>query len=40
LGAAGYISSVDAFKFLRKEIADKTLKLFIPNSKRLGDYTQ
>ena len=38
--AAGYIFSEDAFKFLWKGIADKTLKLFVPNSKRLGGYTQ
>ena len=39
-GAAGYISSEDAFKILRKGIEDKTLQLFVPNSKRLEGYTQ
>jgi hypothetical protein len=36
LGAVGYISSEDVFKFLRKRIAGKTLQLFVSNSKRLG----
>jgi hypothetical protein len=36
----GYISSEDAFKFVRKGIADKTLQLFVPNNKRLEGYTQ
>jgi hypothetical protein len=36
LEAAGYISLEDAFKFLWEGIADKTLQLFVPNSKRLG----
>jgi hypothetical protein len=40
LEATRYISLDDAFKFVRKGIADKTLQLFVPNSKRLGGYTQ
>ena len=39
-GAAGYISSENAFKFLQKGITDKTLQLFVLNSERLGGYTQ
>ena len=38
-GTVGHISSADAFKFLQKELEqlqDKTLQLFILNSKRLG----
>jgi hypothetical protein len=40
LGAAGYISSADAFKVLRQGIEDKSLQLFVPNSKRLRGYTR
>jgi hypothetical protein len=40
-GATGYISSEDVFlNFFDKELQDKTLRLFVPNSKRLGGYTQ
>jgi hypothetical protein len=33
------MSSENIFYFSR-EITEKTLQLFVPNSKRLGDYTQ
>jgi hypothetical protein len=39
-GAAGYISSGDVFKTLCQEITEKTLQLFVINSRRLGGYTK
>ena len=39
-GSTGYISSGDIFFNFPRKFSEKTLQLFVPNSKRLGGYTQ